>query len=468
MKTKLIYTLALILYMLGAHSQTIVFQKIFGSIAQDNGYGVLQTPDSGYVFTGSMCTGNPCYNHAILTKTDKNGNAQWTKYHKTTLGISAFSQALAATTNGYVMSGFHQYGGQSLLLVNTNSVGDSLWTKTFDEPGYVVGYAVKQTQDNGFLTAGYILPSNEYYPYVAKTDANGVALWTKTLNITPTGIGAAHSVLETTGGYMVLGYAMEPTSGNNDIFITKLNYQGDTIWYKTIGGNNDDKGYSMIQTPDHGFMISGPTMSWGSGAYDAFLMKLDSNGVQQWFNTYGWIDNEYANCVAPTSDGGYIIAGSTQSFGAGNYDAYIVKTDSLGNEQWYRTFGGNNNDYAYSIQQTFDGGYIFVGMRGDNIQLVKLDGNGFTTGITEVEASGLSATIAPNPFSTQTTITTNNDLQNATVILYNALGQETQRINNVNGQTITINRNELPAGMYSLHIISEGETLVTRKIIIAD
>ncbi|MBU1650838.1 hypothetical protein KKA00_01345, partial [bacterium] len=139
--------------------------------------------------------------------------------------------------------------------------------------------------------------------------------------------------------------------------------QPDTLWTQTFGGSLDDCGRSVQQTTDGGYIIVGSTDSFGTGYNsDVYLIKTDGLGNERWSRTYGGDNSDYGYCVQQITDGGYIITGMTQI--GGSYwgpDVYLVKADVLGNELWYRTFGGTDADWGYSVQQTFDGGYIIVG-----------------------------------------------------------------------------------------------------------
>ena len=169
-----------------------------------------------------------------------------------------------------------------------------------------------------------------------------------------------YSVQKTSdGGYTVAGYTRSFGAGGYDVYIVKTDSSGDTIWTRTYGGVGEDYGYSIQQTMDGGYIITGYTNSFGVGWDDVYLIKTDSTGDTLWTRTYGGTYFDLGNSVQQTQDGGYIIVGNTNSFG--NADIYIIKTNASGDTLWTRTYGGTNFDFGYSVQQATDGGYIVAG-----------------------------------------------------------------------------------------------------------
>jgi hypothetical protein len=138
---------------------------------------------------------------------------------------------------------------------------------------------------------------------------------------------------------------------------TSLNAQ----WALTYGGSYSDVAQSIQQTNDGGYIIAGETRSFGAGLNDIWILKLDSNGATVWQRTYGGSYRDIARSIQQTGDGGYIVAGDTESFGAGMSDIWVLKLDSNGATVWQRTYGGSGGDVARTIQQTDDGGYIVAG-----------------------------------------------------------------------------------------------------------
>ena len=166
------------------------------------------------------------------------------------------------------------------------------------------------------------------------------------------------------------------------VFSETSAFAGAITWDKTFGGSKDDKAYSIAQTSDGGYIVAGDTESKGAGLDDVWVIKLDKNGNKEWDKTFGgkYYDEPYS--IAQTSDGGYIVAGYTDSKGAGGEDVWVIKLDKNGNKEWDKTFGGSDWDKANSVIQTSDGGYIVAGdteskgAGGDDAWVIKLDKNG--------------------------------------------------------------------------------------------
>jgi hypothetical protein len=161
-----------------------------------------------------------------------------------------------------------------------------------------------------------------------------------------------------------------------------ISSDGNLRWNKTFGGSNDDYLRSLIQTDDGGYVITGETSSYSTGKADIWIIKIDSKGNKLWDKTFGGIDDDSAYLLIQTDDGGYAAAGYTFSFGAGKADFWLIKLDSRGNKLWDRTFGGINDDSLRSLVQTDDGGYVLAGItfsfgagEGD-FWIIKLDEKG--------------------------------------------------------------------------------------------
>lgn len=197
-----------------------------------------------------------------------------------------------------------------------------------------------------------------------------------------TGDNFANDVqLTSDGGYILVGTA-EFAGGIGDLLLIKTNANGDTLWTHTIGGSSLDQGNSVIQTADGGYIIAGATMSYGAGANDAWLVKTDAKGLVTWSKTYGTINNDVAYGVVQTSDGGYVFSGMEKQSGL-NGNAHLVKVDASGNVLWSKTFGSYlRKNFAYTLLQTSDHGFLIGGWENlnlginDDFCLIKTDSNG--------------------------------------------------------------------------------------------
>ncbi|MFA5194945.1 MAG: hypothetical protein WC401_04010 [Bacteroidales bacterium] len=165
------------------------------------------------------------------------------------------------------------------------------------------------------------------------------------------------SVLQTDdGGYIIAGRTMSYGNGSNDIYILKTDANGNELWTKTYGGNGWDAPLDMKKTLDNCYVITGETSSFGAGASDAFLMKIDSNGDSLWFKTYGGVQDDGASGVDVCNDNSYIVTGGTMSYGIGTGNIYLIKTNGTGDTIWTKTYGGTAFNNGYSVLQTIDGG----------------------------------------------------------------------------------------------------------------
>ncbi|MDH5770169.1 MAG: hypothetical protein OEZ25_02620, partial [Candidatus Bathyarchaeota archaeon] len=257
------------------------------------------------------------------------------------------------------------------------------WSKTYGGTNDEWAYSVVQSNDGGYAVAGYTLSygAGGCDMWLVKTDATGNMQWSRAYG--GTNDERAYSVVRTVdGGYALAGQTYSYGAGGSDFWLVKTDSNGNMQWSRTYGGTGPDYVRSVVQTVDGGYALAGSTLSFGLGAADIYLVKTDSSGNMQWNKRYGGDYWDRAYSVVQTGDGGYALAGYTESYGAGSDDFWLVKTDSSGNMQWSKTYGGTNGDSAYSLVQTGDGGYALAGQtysygtgNGD-AWLVKTDASG--------------------------------------------------------------------------------------------
>ena len=363
------------------------FEKTFGGTDEDLGYSVQQTTDGGYIITGSTCSfGNGDWD-VYLIKTDSSGNELWYKTFGGTGREKGYS-VQQTTDGGYIITGSTNptiFGEEDIYLIKTDGSGNELWNKTFGGASEEIGYSVQQTNDGGYIVTGvtyYV--GNGYDIYLIKTDDSGNELWNKTFGGTQD--DESYSVQQTTdGGYIVCGRTKSFGNGYSEIYLIKTDVNGDSLWTKVLGGVISERGYSVQQTNDGGYIIVGYSNSYGNGLlHDCYLLKVDGNGDQQWDQVFTQSHESSGNSVQQTTDGGYIICGMKRSNTNGVPDVFLIKTDGNGIEQWNKTFGGNDGDEGRSVQQTNDGGYIIVGWtesfgNGYDVFLIKTDDSGNIT-----------------------------------------------------------------------------------------
>jgi hypothetical protein len=340
-----------------------------------NGDGKIGPADFAYFSTiyGSQGAYKPlasiAYNSGWINITDKCG-----QYFNITHDLNSTDVIIDIQGKATSAGGVHQR--------NLGLTGYGLgWSENYGGTNSDEAYSVVQTSDGGYALAGYTgsFGAGSWDFYLVKTDLTGTMLWNKTYGGTNSDV--AHSVVQTSdGGYALAGYTNSFGIGGNDVYLVRTDSSGNMQWNKTYGGPNRDEGYSVIQTGDGGYAIAGYTDSFGAGSYDFSLVKTDAAGNIQWNKTYGTPFEDYGRSIVQTSDGGYAIAGSTMPNGDGFIRSWLVKTDAVGNMQWNQTYGKTNGfSDAYSLIETSDGGYALAGyIRTDtwDFGLVKTDSSG--------------------------------------------------------------------------------------------
>ena len=359
----------------------IVPGTIFGGNDVEEGNSVQQTTDGGYVIVGRTRSFGAGGEDVWLIKTDANGLEQWNR----TFGGSGIDQGNSiqqTNDGGYIIAGRIGSGRDDVWLIKTDADGSEQWNKTFGGTSGDIGQSVQQISD-GYIIAGHTTSfgAGDSDVWLIKTDPNGSEQWNRTFG--GNDFDRGYSVKQTNdGGYVIVGYTRSFGAGGSDIWLIKTDANGSEQWNKTFGGSCDDTGLSVQLTSEMGYIIVGTTRSSGEGDADVWLIKTDANGSEEWNRTFGGSREDIGNSVQQTTDGGYIIVGRTFSFGAGFLDLWLIKTNANGFEEWNRTLGGSGTDLGNSVQQTTDGGYIIAGFTfsygaGDgDIWLIKTDSQG--------------------------------------------------------------------------------------------
>lgn len=297
--------------------------------------------------------------------------------------------------------------GLALLLAYAVKAQDIEWDKTYGGEGWDLLSHAEQTTDGGYILGGISssgeggekseASKGEEDYWIVKIDSLGNKEWDRTLG--GSGRDELQDIKQTRdGGYILGGYSLSDASGDKsedsrggfDYWIVKLDANGNKQWDRTYGGDNTDQFSSLQQTSDGGFIVGGSSESDRSGEkressrgrYDFWVIRIDSVGNILWDKTYGGNESDFLKRLQHTTDGGFILGGSSESDVSGEkseprrgnntdfamgYDYWILKIDSLGNKEWDKTYGGLFADYLFALIQTHDGGYMLGGASGSGI-----------------------------------------------------------------------------------------------------
>jgi len=344
-------------------TSAVTFERYYGGHHHQKGYTVHATSDGGYAIIGSTAAAK-----IYFVKTDSLGDTLWTKsyYYGGYAHIDIGYSFQSLSKEGYIITGYKDSSYSlppypDLRLIKISSSGDSIWTKLYGGDSLDIGYWIEITPDSCFIIVGETKSFGQGNSdvWLIKTDSVGNILWSKTYG------GASYDmgrVVKNTpdGGFIIVGSTYSFGNGFRDVYLIKVDSLGNLIWQKAYGGDGYEWGHDVEVTTD-GYIICGQTNSFGFGAQDILLIKTDTLGDTIWMRTYGGPFDDIGYAVTPTHDGGYAICGYTDSYGAGGGDLYLFKVDSLGNQLWSKTYGGVKEDCGYDVEEVRDCGFIITG-----------------------------------------------------------------------------------------------------------
>jgi len=361
------------------------YQIAIGGTADDIGRSIIATADGGYAIGGYTQSYGAGSNDVYLIKTNSQGQVQWTKTYGGS-GSEYIWHLRQTADSGYILGAWTSTwgaGNLDMLLIKTDVSGNVQWARTYGGTNREFTLDVHQTADGGYIATGYTQSygAGGFDMYVVKTDALGNLLWCKTIG-SATGDYARAMQPMSDGGYLIVGYTDGYGAGLNDVFAVKLDAAGNYQWAKTYGGTNNDYGFTVVATADGGFAIAGYTTSYGTAGADSYLIRADSVGNLLWTATYGGSSSDYVYNLIQTADGGFALLGNTGSYGLGLSDVFLVKTTNTGVLDWARLYGGTNYDYAIGCLQASDGGLLLSGYARSfgagnyDVYLIKTDAGG--------------------------------------------------------------------------------------------
>ncbi|MDP8208610.1 MAG: T9SS type A sorting domain-containing protein [Candidatus Electryonea clarkiae] len=474
--TFIILCIAIASIPVSAQPPDTLWTRTFGGGGNDRGKSVQQANDGGFIIVGETHSFGAGSADVWLIKTDSTGHEEW---NHTFGGVDwDAGQSLQQTNdNGFIIAGvigtYNGFSGGDVWLIKTDSNGNEEWDQTFEGIDSDCGYSVQQTNDGGYIIAGQTSFQEERCLWLIKTDSTGNEEWNRIFD--GNALAGGFSVQQTNeGGYIIVGETW--SYDGMYIYMIKTDSDGEEEWSQTFF---DGQGFSIQQTNDRGYIVAGLTMPYSEGEQNVWLIKTDSTGTEEWNNTFGGESYDIGRYVRQTSDGGFIITGLTDSFGAGERDVWLIKTDSTGNEEWNRTFGGTEVDIGCSVQQTHDGGYIITGYTFSfgagsyDVWLIRLaaEDNEIIESTTSNPTDYDLEEVFPNPFNSMTTISVGLPISSELKLsVYNITGQEVAVLANeryaVGYHQLTFNANELPSGIYFIRASVPDKMDQVRKIVL--
>ena len=367
-----------------------IWTTTFGNTGNEAAYGIVPATGGGWAVAGSCASLvlGASGSDMCLVRLKADGTIDWYNLFG---GIgSQEAHALVRTTDGgYLLAGYTFNAGTTadVLLVKTTSNGVQSWARSFGTSGDEAAYAVQQTSDGGYIVAGttQAFGGDNRDFYLVKTLANGTVDWDQVFGAALDDL--AFAVRQTSdGGYIVVGSTEVGSPSTTQIYVVKTTAGGIAQWSYTYGGAGHDEAHDVLQTSDGGYLVVGATTPPTSSISDVYIVKLYPNGVVQWTRTIGGTGSEVAQAITPIT-GGYIIAGKVAPAGIGQSDAYLLKVDALGNKVWSKRFGAANEDVAAGVQPAADGGFVLAGttasygIGGTDMYVIKTDefGRGSST-----------------------------------------------------------------------------------------
>ena len=483
-----IYIISLIFFVLTFNlSAQNNFNRIYGGPGGEEAYSVRQTFDGAYIFTGYTTSYGAGYRDIWLVKITPAGDTLWTKSYGFDLVEESYS-AKQMPDSGFIVLGKSTTSSQGLYndfwLLRTDQLGDTLWTKFYgDLWEQETPQDIIITNDGGFAIVGF---DQDYIKngsiWFIKTNSTGDTSWTKKYG-GPYGESASCIIQTSDNGYLIGGrIAKSSRLSDNDLLLIKTDVAGETTWTRTFGKRNSDGAASILETQDGGYLIAGTTDHYYNGfSYDVWLLKVSTNGDSLWSKYYGGYDDESSNSIHPTKDGGYVICASVSSSSRENDGHLLIKIDSQGDTLWTRRFGAESNDWASDGFPTEDGGFILCGYTNSygallrDAWLIKTDASGYVTALHSPEPNiPLQSQLYqnyPNPFNPSTKIgfsIPKKDFVNLKV--YDVLGREIATL--FEGQKeqgvyeVSFNAKNLTSGLYIYRLQSADFTSTKKMLLI--
>jgi hypothetical protein len=409
----------------------------FGGDLNDFAKSLDITSEGGYIVTGNTFSFGSVSSDILLLKTNESGEEEWF----VTLGGDYWDEARcvkSVTDGGYIVVGttITTDGGVSdWIIIKTDETGTEEWTTIIDTDNWDNAYSIAETSENEFVVAGKIDNGTSLEFGLIKINAIGEELWTRTYG--STGNEEALDVIITgDGGYVLVGYTTSYGTEGQDFLLIKTDEDGNEQWHNTYGGEFNEVAFSVSETLNFGYIIGGYTESYGAGEKDIWLVKTNAAGEPVWNSMFGTTETEIAYTVWETPEEEYILGGWTNAGTANSIDSYIVKADTVGTLLWETSMGDVGDDKLFDFVVTDMQEIVFTGQlqsfesNSQDCWLVKYEAEEVSVHEQEVEMPNYHLQNYPNPFNPSTTISfeaANTD-DTSKIEVYNIKGQLVQSL----------------------------------------
>ncbi|MGD9141440.1 MAG: FlgD immunoglobulin-like domain containing protein [bacterium] len=348
-----------------ASEPTRLWEKEYGAPYNDAAKWVENVSTGGFILVGNTTTTDTTFGDVSMIRINPWGDTLWTKQYGG-IGGEAAEGVRETPDGGFIVAGLttsYGEGSADCYVIRTDSNGDTLWTRTYGGPGYDNAYGIDLAHGGGYVITGiYEDAGGDADVYLVRIDDNGDTLWTNTYG--GSAVDWAMRVRRTSdGGYIMAGETRSYADPVGDAYLVKVDSGGAMEWHNWFGGTSVEVAYDVCENPSNGFVAVGYTSSSGAGSSDFFLIQTLANGDTVWTKTYGGTDYDVGHSIALATDYSYLIAGSTRSYGAGNMDAYVMKVSPAGDFVWGEAYGGADYDDGFCLQETPDEGIIMCGRK---------------------------------------------------------------------------------------------------------
>ncbi|MHA2405683.1 MAG: hypothetical protein ACXADB_06730 [Candidatus Hermodarchaeia archaeon] len=340
------------------------WNRAFGGSEPDVGYGVIEVSSGGFACVGETQSSGAGYNDAWLVRTAADGSPLWSQ----TFGGSGYDEGwiiVETSTGGFVIAGITTSfgaGSNDFWILGTDATGTLLWNETYGGGTHDICSSMVEVSSGGFALGGTIDYEGIFFGdfWLVRTDSTGTHLWNQTYGGADQDVGEALLEVDS-GGFLLAGWTKSIGLGDADVWMVRTDANGNLLWSRNYGAKLTDHAHAVIEVSTGGFLLVGGTTSYGAGDMDVWLIRTDAFGDMVWNQTFGGSGYDVGRSVVELSTGEFALVGTTNSYGDGLMDVWLLVTNSTGHQLSNQTFGGTNTDWAYSLTTVSTGGFAIIG-----------------------------------------------------------------------------------------------------------